>query len=164
MHNNTFSFSSRWQLCARKGPYALHPVSERSPQFCPQNSVNVCLVEHRPFPNSEGRMLAVSFLNFAFHQTINTVKLWPIHVQKVRQASEHLCPAMLQTRVSEAGCADNNSDSFSWHGEVLKFCPCERLDSQVKHACAAILTTEVSPCFLVTGVNQFRLPLVFAFK
>ena len=27
-------FSSRWYLCARKSPYALHPVSQKFPQRC----------------------------------------------------------------------------------------------------------------------------------
>ena len=34
------SFSSRWHRSARKGPYALHPVSQLSPQGCPRNSAS----------------------------------------------------------------------------------------------------------------------------
>ena len=94
----SFSFSSRWHRSARKGPYALHLVSQQSPQGCPQNSANVCLVEHRSFPTSEGGMSAASFLHSSFLQAINAVMLWPVHVNKVTQASEHLCPAKLQTR------------------------------------------------------------------
>ena len=40
----SFSFSSRWHCHARKGPYALCPVSQQSPQGCPRNSANICLV------------------------------------------------------------------------------------------------------------------------
>ena len=29
----TLRFSSRWYLCAQKSPYALHPSSEKFPQF-----------------------------------------------------------------------------------------------------------------------------------
>ena len=36
----SFSFSSRWRRSARNGPYALHPVSQQSPQGCPRNSAN----------------------------------------------------------------------------------------------------------------------------
>ena len=35
-------------------------------------------------------------LPFSFLQAISAVILWPVHVQKVLQASEHLCPAKLQ--------------------------------------------------------------------
>ena len=35
-------------------------------------------------------MSAASFLHSSFLQVINAVMLWPVHVQKVPQASEHL--------------------------------------------------------------------------
>ena len=41
-------FSSRWYLCARKSPYALHPVSQTFPQRCPLNSSNVRLIDDGP--------------------------------------------------------------------------------------------------------------------
>ena len=40
----------------------------------------------------------VSFLHSSFLQAISAVMLWPVLDQKVPQASEHLCPAKLQTR------------------------------------------------------------------
>ena len=43
-------------------------------------------------------MSAASFLHSSFLQAINAVMLWPVHVQKVPQASEHLFPVKLQTR------------------------------------------------------------------
>ena len=45
-------------------------------------------VEYRPLPFSTSLSL----------KTINAVMLWPVYVQKVHQASDHLCPAKLQTR------------------------------------------------------------------
>ena len=57
-----------------------------------------CLVEHRLFPTSEGGMSVASFLHSSFLQAISAVMLWPVHVEKVPQAPEHLCPAKLQTR------------------------------------------------------------------
>ena len=42
----SFSFSWRWHCSARKGPYALRPVSQQSPQGCLRNSANICLVVH----------------------------------------------------------------------------------------------------------------------
>ena len=62
----SFSFSSRWHRSARKGPYALRPVSQQSPQGCPRNSANIGLVEHRSFSALEGGMSAASFLHSSF--------------------------------------------------------------------------------------------------
>ena len=94
----SFSFSSRWHRSAQKGPYALRPVSQQSPQGCPRNSANICLVEHRSFSAFEGGMSAASFLHSSFLQAVNAVMLWLVRAEKVPQASEHLCPAKLQTR------------------------------------------------------------------
>ena len=94
----SFSFSSRWHRSARKGPYALRPVSQQSPQGCPRNSANICLVEHSSFSAFEGGMSAASFLHSSFLQAVNAVMLWLVRAEKVPQASEHLCPAKLQTR------------------------------------------------------------------
>ena len=38
---SVFSFSLRWHRSARKGPYALRPVSHQPPQGCPRNSTNI---------------------------------------------------------------------------------------------------------------------------
>ena len=43
-------------------------------------------------------MSTASFLHSSFLQAISAVMLWSVHVQKVPQASEHLCPAKLQTK------------------------------------------------------------------
>ena len=95
---SSFSFSSRWHRRAWKGPYALRPVSQQSPQGCLRNRAKICLVEHRSFSALEGGMSAASFLHSSFLQVISAAMLWPVHVQKVPQASEHLCPEKLQTR------------------------------------------------------------------
>ena len=76
----------------------LRPVSQQSPQGCPRNSANICLVEHRLFSTLEGGMLAASFLHSSFLQAVSAVMLWFVRAEKVPQASEHLCPAKLQTR------------------------------------------------------------------
>ena len=100
---NTVTFQllvpvSRWHRSARKGPYAPRHFSPQSPPGCPRNSGNICLVERRSFLALEGGMSATSFLHSSFLQAINAVMLWPVHVQKVPQASEHVCSAKLQTR------------------------------------------------------------------
>ena len=96
----SFSFSSRWHRSARKGPYALRPVSQQSPEGCPRNSANTCtcLVEHRSFSTLEGGMSAASFLHSYFLQAVIVVMLWLVRFEKVPNASEHLCPAKQQTR------------------------------------------------------------------
>ena len=94
----SLSFSSRWHRSARKGPYALRPVSQQSLQGCPRNSANICLVEHRSFSAFEGGMSAASFLHSSFLQAVNAVMLWLVRAEKVPQASEHLCSAKLRTR------------------------------------------------------------------
>ena len=38
------------------------------------------------------------FFHSCFLQTINAVMLWPVHIEKVHQVSEHLCPDKLQTK------------------------------------------------------------------
>ena len=45
-------FSSRWYLCARKSPHALHPVSQKFPQCCLWNSSNW---DNGPFSSFQGR-------------------------------------------------------------------------------------------------------------
>ena len=94
----SFSFSSRWHRSTRKVPYTLRPVCQQSFHSCPRNSANMCLVVHKSFSTLEGGMSAASFLHSSFLQGISAVMRWPVHVQKVPQASEHLCPAKLQTR------------------------------------------------------------------
>ena len=94
----SFSFNSRWHRSIWKGPYVLHPISQQSPKGCPRYSANICVVEHRSFTSLEVGMSATSSLHSSFLQAVNAVMLWPVHVQKVPQASEHLCRAKLQTR------------------------------------------------------------------
>ena len=90
-HLKMASLHSESPICA---PPRLSAVS----QGCPRNSANICLVEYRSFSTVEDGMSAASFLHSSFIQAISAVMLWPVHVQKVHQASEHLCPAKLQTR------------------------------------------------------------------
>ena len=89
----SFGFSSRWFRSARKGP-----ISQQSPQGYPRNSANIYLVEHRSVSTLEGGRSAAFFFHSSSLQAINAVMLWPVHVQKVPQASEHLYPTKLQTR------------------------------------------------------------------
>ena len=91
-------------VSAQNGNIALGKAHTRSAQSLsslpevPFETVPIYLVEHRSSSTLEGGMSAASFLHSSFLQAINAVMLWPVHVEKVPQASEHLCPAKLQTR------------------------------------------------------------------
>ena len=49
-------FSSRWYLCARKSPYALHPFSQKFPQRWFWNSSNVRLIDDGPLSSFQGSL------------------------------------------------------------------------------------------------------------
>ena len=94
MQEYCFSFSSRLHP-SQKRPIRAPP---RLPKVALETVLIFCPVEHRLFPTSESGMSIASFLHSSFLQAINAVMLWPVHVWKVSQASEHLCLAKLQTR------------------------------------------------------------------
>ena len=134
--------SSSVSVLAQDGIVALgkaHTLSAPSlsslPKVALENSTNICLVEHRSFSTLEGGMSVASFLRPSFLQAINAVMLWPVHGQKIPQASDHLCPANLQTRC-DICCACQS---------ICKFIPA---DSGVPHAtvkrCCSVLVRECS--------------------
>ena len=53
-------FSSRWYLCARKGPYGLHLVSQTFLQRCRSNGSNVRLIDDGPLSYLQGRSSSAS--------------------------------------------------------------------------------------------------------
>ena len=55
---SSVQFSSRWYLCARKSPYALHHVSQKFPQRCLWNSSNFRLTD-------DGPLFLLTVVNFA---------------------------------------------------------------------------------------------------
>ena len=59
-------FSSRWYLCARKSPYALHPVSQKFAQRCLWNGSNVRLIDDGPLSFFQGRSSSA----FSFHASL----------------------------------------------------------------------------------------------
>ena len=137
----SFSFSSRWHRSNRKGPYALCLVSQQSPQGCPQNSANIFLVEHRSFSTLEGGMSAPSFLHSSFLQAISAVMLWPVHVQKVPQASEHLCPAKLWTRIDICSACQSICPFILTDSSVPRTAdPQKSLKLKTVHGCVPVRT------------------------
>ena len=101
-----FSFSSRWHHSARKGPYALRRVSLQSPQGCPRNSANICLVEYRSFSTLEGGMSAASFLHSSRFQAIDAVILKPVQAYCVQ------------------GCCVSTDDSLTKVPPAIKILSC----------------------------------------
>ena len=84
-----FSVSAQDSIVALGKAHMHSTLSQQPSQGCPQNSADICLVEHRLFSTLEGGMSAASFLHSSFLHTIKAVMLLRVH--KVPQASEHLC-------------------------------------------------------------------------
>ena len=139
-----FYSSSRWHRSARKGPYTLRSVSQQSPQGCNRNGANICVVEHRSFSTLEGGVSIPSILHSSFLQAINAVMLWPVHVQIVPQASEHLSPVKLQTRCDICCCA------------CQFICPFIPTDSGVPMMVPIIWLTFIAPYCLNTPFRLCR--------
>ena len=119
----------------------LRPVSQRSPQGCPRNSANVCLVERRSFSSSEDGMSAAFFLLFSFVKAIRAVMLVPVHVQKVPQVSEHLCPDKLQTRCHICCACQSTCPFIPINSDVPRAVdPQKFLQPKTEHGCVPVGT------------------------
>ena len=86
---NSVQFSSRWYLCARKIPYALHPVSQKFPQRCLWNGFNVRLIGDGPLSSFQGRSSRASSFNTSLLQAIIVVMSLALCPHIVSQASQH---------------------------------------------------------------------------
>ena len=94
---SSVQFSPRWYLCARKSPYALHPVSQKFPQRCLWNSSNVRLTDDGPFSSFQGRSSSASSFNASLIQAINGVMFLALCPQVVSQASQNFGLSEKQT-------------------------------------------------------------------
>ena len=85
------------------------------------------------------RMSAASFLHSFFHQAINAVMLWAVHVQKVLHASEHLFPVKLQTRC-DICCACQSSFPFipTDFGILRAVDPQKSLQPKIVYVCVPV--------------------------
>ena len=88
-HFSSVQFSSRWYLCPRKSPYALHPVSEKFPQRCLWNSSKVRLNDDGPLSSFQGRSSSASSFHASLLQPIDGVMSLALRPQVVFQASQH---------------------------------------------------------------------------
>ena len=107
-----------------RAPTRLSAVSPRLPSKQCQY-----LVEHRSFSTSERGMSAASFLHSSFLQAINIVMLWPVHVQKVPQTPEYLCPTKLQTRCDICCACQSICRFIPTDSGVLKASPRTKLNA-----------------------------------
>ena len=85
----TVQLSAKWYLCARKSPYALHPVSQRFPQRCLWNSSNVRLIDDGPLSSFQERSSSASSFHASLLQAIDGVMSTALCPQVVSQASQH---------------------------------------------------------------------------
>ena len=99
---SSVQFSSRWYLCARKSPYALHPVSQKFSQSCLWNSSNVRLTDDGPLSSFQGRSSSASSFHASLLQASSGVMSLALCSQVVSQASQHFRSSEKQA-ISE-GC------------------------------------------------------------
>ena len=76
-------------LCARKSPYALHPVSQKFPQRCLWNGSSVRLIDDGPLSSFQGRSSSASSFKAFLLQAISGVISLVLCPQVVSQASQH---------------------------------------------------------------------------
>ena len=86
----TVQFSSRWYLCTRKSPYAIHPVTQKFPQRCHSNGSNVRLIDDGPLSSSQGsRSSSASSFHASLLRAIDGVMSLALCPQVVSRASQN---------------------------------------------------------------------------
>ena len=86
---NSVQFRSRWYLCARKSPYAHHPVSQKFPQRCHWDGFNVRLIDDGRLSSFQGRSSSSSSFHVSLLQAIDGVMSLALCPQVVSQTSQH---------------------------------------------------------------------------
>ena len=66
-------FSSRWNQCAQKSPYALHPVSQKFPERRLWNGSSVRLIDDGLLSSIQGRSSCASSFNASLLQAVDAV-------------------------------------------------------------------------------------------
>ena len=95
-------FSSRWYLCARKSPYALHPVSQKFPQRRQGNSSNVRLTDDGRLSSFQGRSSSASSFHASLLQAIDGVMSLALCPQAMSQSPQHF--RSFEKRATCEGC------------------------------------------------------------
>ena len=96
LQSSSVQFSSRWYLCARKSPHALHPISQTFPQRCLWNGSNVRLTDDGPLSSFQGRSSSASSFNASLLEVIDGMMSLASCPQVVSQASQHFRPSEKQ--------------------------------------------------------------------
>ena len=94
---STCQSCSRWYLCARKSPYAFHPVSQNVHQRClpiicltDDETVPVArLIDYGPLSSFQGRSFSASSFHASFLQVIDGMMCLALCPQVVSQAPQH---------------------------------------------------------------------------
>ena len=81
--------SSRWDLCAQKSPYGLHPDFQKFPLCYLWNGSNLCLTDSGPLLSFRGRSPSASSFHTFLLQAIDGVMSLALCPQVVSQASQH---------------------------------------------------------------------------
>ena len=110
---SSVQFSSRWYLCARKIPYALHSVSQKFPQRCLWNGSNVRLTDDGFLSSFQRRSSSASSLSVSLFQAIDGVMSLTLCPQAVSQAPQHFRSS--ETQATCDGCYAEYSQVFDSH-------------------------------------------------
>ena len=86
---NSVQFRSRWYLCARKSPYAHHPVAQKFPQRCHWDGFNVRLIDDGRLSSFQGRSSRAYSFNTSLLQAIIVVMSLALCPHVVSQTSQH---------------------------------------------------------------------------
>ena len=109
-------FSSRWYVCARKSPHALHRVSPSLGRF-PNVAFETVLVFARltddgPLSSFKGRSSSASSFHASLLQTIDGVMSLVLCPQVVSQASQHFRSSEKQATCDGCFAASLSARSF----------------------------------------------------
>ena len=108
-------FSSRWYLCARKSPYALHPVSQKFPQCRLSNGSNVCLIDDSPLSSFVERPSSTSSFHASLLQVIDGVMFLALCPHVVSQAPHHFRSSKMQATHDSCFSHQSISSVVSFH-------------------------------------------------
>ena len=114
------SFSSRWHLCARKSPYALHPVSQKFPQLCLWNDSNVRLTDEVPLSSFQRRSSSTSSLHASLLQAIDGVMSLALCPQLLPQASQHFRSSEKQATCEGCFACQSIYSVISLHSDMSR--------------------------------------------
>ena len=105
-------FNSRWYLCARKSPYALHSVSQKFPQRFLWNGFNVRLIDDGPLSSFQERSSSTSSFHASLLQVIDVVMSLALCPQVMSQVPQHFRSSEKQATCGGCFAASLSARSF----------------------------------------------------